>query len=120
MSGSGRAQWSGPVVASLSQSYCFGGEFDMAAKTQRTRTGLSTSDFEYLENVKQKLQKWKEDKKILEDAIRSLENELEYKDKALFASCKGFHDLEMKQWEVHDNLESKRAQLEYTKKAVSK
>jgi len=91
-----------------------------SAGNQGKRIELSKSDFEYLENVKRKLQKWKEDKEVLEDAIRSLESELEYKDKALFSSCKGFHDLETKQWEVQDNLESKRAQLEYTKKAVSK
>ena len=73
---------------------------------------LSTIDIEYLQSVKVKLQKWREDKRELEETAKLLESELESKDKVLFESCKGFHKLEEKHWGIVDALDSKQKQLQ--------
>ena len=90
----------------------------MDSDQQSQQRELSRSDLEYLQNVKVKLQKWIEDKRALEEIIKSLESKLEDKNKALFASCEGIHDLEQKHWKIIDVLESRKQQLQCKKKGM--
>ena len=90
----------------------------MNADKQDQQRQLSRSDFEYLQNVKVKLQKWIEDKRALEETVKSLESKLENKYKALFASCGGIQDLEQKHWGIMDVLESRKQQLQCKKKEM--